>query len=86
MAGERAPLPRTLSGLGYGEAIAFATLRGYLRADGMRVLIERHPLWQETHPAWQEARRAAELRYRAAEIGGVDPFLALRRPAQFVGR
>ncbi len=55
--GDNAPVPAILKNLGYGDPVQFASLRGYVKQgqNGRKILIERHPLSQDTHPLWQAA-------------------------------
>jgi hypothetical protein len=81
--GPRAPVPALLRRLGYRDEVRFGALRGYVNSGLRRVLIERHPLWQDDHPAWQEAVATARAEYpNHAPPAPLNPFHLLRRPAR----
>lgn len=83
--GTDTPVPATMQRLGYGPPVEFATLRGYVHKSPQRrrVLIERHPLWTDDHPDYRAAVADAEQKYPRYEIIPLNPFLALRRPADY---
>ncbi|MHB8576705.1 MAG: helicase C-terminal domain-containing protein, partial [Dehalococcoidia bacterium] len=83
VAGPGAPVPAALSHLGYAPFEPLGPLRGYLHAGHRRVLIERHPLWQDDHPEWLTAVEAVRSRYPGLEPRPLNPFRMLRRPAEF---
>jgi len=72
---------KTLARLGYGPPQQFDSLTGYVHARHGRVLIVRHPLWEDDHPRWQPAEWSARAANPAADIRPVNPFRVLRRPA-----
>lgn len=78
-------IPNTLARLGYGPQETFGSLRGYV-SQGKRkqVLIEVHPLWTTEHPQYQQARDAAKKLYPNHNVSRLNPFRALRRPADYV--
>lgn len=80
--GPRAPVPTMLQRLGFKPAEAFGPLRGHYHPQRNRIVIVRHPLWQDDHPAWQAAVAAARRQYpgRGTPVA-VNPFHLLRRPA-----
>ena len=84
--GTDAPVPATMQRLGYGQPVQFATLRGYVPRPPKRgrILIERHPLWTDKHPAYLAAVAEAKQQYPRHKIISLNPFLALRRPADYV--
>jgi Lhr-like helicase len=84
--GPRAPIPATLGRLGFGERERFGPLWGYMNQTQRTVLIERHPLWLDTHPLWQDAVVRAEQQYPDLKIDWMNPFRALRRPADCLQR
>ena len=81
--GTDAPVPATMKRIGYGEPVPFADLRGYISRQ--KIWIERHPLWTDEHPTYREAYAAAKQDYPHHQIDPMNPFLALRRPADYVG-
>lgn len=84
--GDNAPVPATMQRLGYGQSVNFAGLRGYVHRSPQRqqILIERHPLWTDEHPLYRAAFMAAEQQYPHHSIRSMNPFRALRRPADYV--
>lgn len=84
--GTDAPVPATMQRLGYEQPVQFATLRGYVPRPPKRgrILIERHPLWTDKHPAYLAAVAEAKQQHPRYKIISLNPFLALRRPADYV--
>lgn len=79
-----APVPAILRRLRYQDPIQAGALRVYYRQVGLkRVLIERHPLWTDPHPEYQAALALAAQRFPGVQIQAMNPFHALRRPAEF---
>jgi DEAD/DEAH box helicase domain-containing protein len=86
LSGPQAPVPASLQRLGYAVSTPLRGLRIYVR-DGVerkRVLIERHPLWQDDHPDYQSAVAAASLAHPGITPEPLNPFRLLRRPADYV--
>lgn len=75
------PIPATLARLNYGRSVGLGTLRGYVHQASPILVIERHPLWQDDHPKWLAATAEAQARYPRYQIKAINPFRALRRPA-----
>ncbi len=73
----------TLGRLGYGDPEPFGRLRGYVHRSPRRkkLLIERHPLWQDNHPEWVSAQHEAITRYPGYTVTPANPFRVMRRPA-----
>ena len=69
-------LPRSFGGL-------TAFVRPHRQAAQTRVLLLCHPLWTEDHDDYQQALAAARVDYPKAVIEPINPFLAVRRPAQY---
>jgi hypothetical protein len=69
----------------YGSPEQFADLNGYVHqvAERKQLWIERHPLWQDDHPRWISAVTAAKSRFPGYHIAAMNPFIALRRPADY---
>lgn len=84
--GSDAPVPATMQRLGYGQPVQFAGLRGYVHISQQRkqILIERHPLWTDEHPDYRAAFSAAKKQYPGHSVRPMNPFRALRRPADYV--
>lgn len=84
--GDSAPIPATMKRLGYGEPIDFADLRGYVKQNRTqkRIWIECHPLWTKEHPFYCAAVEDAKQRYPRYHVEAMNPFIALRRPADYV--
>jgi hypothetical protein len=81
----QAPVPAMLQRLGYGLPQPFGTLRGYRHVNAARrtILIECHPLWNDTHTDYVAARADALQLFPNHDVRPMDPFLAIRRPADF---
>lgn len=82
--GDNAPVPATMQRLGYGQSINFADLQGYVHNSRPQIWIECHPLWTDEHPLYRAAFMAAEQQYPHHSIRLLNPFMALRRPADYV--
>ena len=84
--GDNAPVPATMQRLGYGEPINFGDLRGYVKQSQTRkqIWIECHPLWTEEHPSYCAAVEDAKRQYPRYPVDLMNPFIALRRPADYV--
>jgi DEAD/DEAH box helicase domain-containing protein len=82
-------LPEILRRLEYDvdPPCTFGSLRAFVRPHRqqghVRILLERHPLWTDEHPAYQQALAAARAQYPQARIEPLNPFLAIRRPAEY---
>ena len=83
--GTDTPVPATMQRLGYGTPVQFTGLRGYVHISRQKIWIERHPLWTDEHPIYREAFAAAHQEYPRYSICPMNPFRALRRPADYVG-
>ena len=83
--GDNAPVPATMQRLGYKET-DFADLRGYVKQTRVqkRIWIECHPLWTKEHPSYCAAVEDANRRYPGYPVDPMNPFIALRRPADYV--
>ncbi|HIE00198.1 MAG TPA: DEAD/DEAH box helicase [Thiotrichaceae bacterium] len=82
--GPTAPIQATLQRLGYTFRTQFGKTRGYVRQGRLgKVLIERHPLWQDEHPDWMAAKKEAQSQYPKFNIVPANPFMALRRPSEY---
>jgi hypothetical protein len=81
----RARIPAIMDKLGYdlgsppGEPRVF-----HHRGDRKRAWVEIHPLWQVDHDFVIAARKRAASAVEGCVAGLLDPFLLLRRPADFV--
>ena len=84
--GDNAPVPVTMQRLGYSEPINFGDLRGYVKQGrtAKKIWIECHPLWTKDHPSYIAAAEEAEGDNLGYKVGRMNPFKALRRPADYV--
>lgn len=84
--GDNAPVPATMQRLGYSEPINFGDLRCYVKRRGTekKIWIECHPLWTKDHPSYIAAAEEAESDNPGYEVDMMNPFKALRRPADYV--
>ena len=84
--GDNAPVPAAMQRLGYSEPINFGDLRGYVKRGGTvkKIWIECHPLWTKDHPSYKAAVEAAIKQNPGYEVDMMNPFKALRRPADYV--
>ena len=83
--GDNAPVPATMQRLGYEET-DFADLRGYVKQTRAQkqIWIECHPLWTKEHPSYCTAVEDAKQRYPRYRVDPMNPFIALRRPVDYV--
>lgn len=71
--------------INYSGPITVGPLRAYKKQQPVkRILIERHPLWGDDHPVWLNSVSEAAAQFPGYEIRHVNPFLMLRRPADYV--
>ncbi len=82
--GANAPVPKALQELGYSEPQSLGSLRVYKHTARRKLLIECHPLWQEAHEEYQRTYVAAQKQFPDCEIKSLNPFMMLRRPADYV--
>ena len=84
--GNNAPVPVTMQRLGYSEPVNFGDLRAYVKRGGTvkKIWIECHPLWTTDHPSYHAALDNAERQYPGYHVERMNPFKALRRPADYV--
>ena len=84
--GGNAPVPAIMQQLGYSEPINFGDLRGYVKRGGTvkKIWIECHPLWTKDHPSYIAAAEEAESENPEYKVNMMNPFKALRRPADYV--
>ena len=83
--GDNAPVPATMHRLGY-DLENFGELRGYVKRGRTvkKIWIECHPLWTKDHPSYYAAVEDANRRYPGYSVEPMNPFIALRRPAEYV--
>ena len=83
---DNAPVPATMKRIGYVQRTEFAGLHAYIHGSSHRrqILIERHPLWTDEHPVYREAFAAAQQEHPRHSIHPMNPFIALRRPADYM--
>lgn len=77
-------IPRLMRNLRFGERRPIGPLWGYMHIDRPVALIEVHPLWQEEHPLVAEARAFIPQTKDNIEVRLMNPFRALRRPADYI--
>jgi hypothetical protein len=85
--GDSSPVKTTLEGLNYSPYPGdFNGLPGYTRELGNtnKLVIIRHPLWNDSHPVWVEAKSEAIGRFPDHEISDANPFMLLRKVAMYV--
>ena len=83
--GDKAPVPATMHRLGY-DFENFGELRGYVKRGGTvkKIWVECHPLWTKDHPSYIAAAEEAKSDNPGYEVDMMNPFKALRRPADYV--
>ena len=71
--------------LGY-DLKNFGELRGYVKRGGTvkKIWIECHPLWTTEHLSYCAAVDDAKRQYPRYHVERMNPFKALRRPADYV--
>ncbi len=80
-----AHIPAIMDKLGYDlEAAPGQSRLFFKRGEPKRAWVEDHPLWQEDHELVQVARDRAKTLVPGCVPGLLNPFLLLRRPADFV--
>jgi DEAD/DEAH box helicase domain-containing protein len=86
ISGANASVPMILGRLGYQGPQAISSLTGYVHSDvrRRRLLLERHPLWDEHHPGVRNAMNALTSLFPNHEVIPMNPFNAIRRPAEYV--
>lgn len=82
--GPNAPVPRTMSQLGFKNVEIFNNLTGLVHLKGKSILIICHPLWTDDNHMWRIARAAAEHKYPGFIVHMMNPFRALRRPTDYL--
>jgi len=84
--GINSPIPALLQNLHYGSPIEFGTLIGFISKNKKqkKILILRHPLWTDDHPDWIATKEIALSKYENHIIIPANPFMLLRRPAEYV--
>jgi len=85
ISGSNAKIPSIMKRLFYGDPVRFGNLNGYINRNQKRkeIRIECHPLWQDDHPEWLLAKADAEERHAGYTVLQMNPFIALRRPADY---
>ena len=63
--GSNAPVPLALQRLGYEQMPHLGNLNVFRHPIWRKVLIERHPLWQDDHPEWVHAKAESQKQYRS---------------------
>jgi Lhr-like helicase len=80
---EQSPVRATMRNLGY-DLVQIQGSHAYIHRRKPKALIQCHPLWIPEHPRYLQAFRALSGKYARYEIGPMNPFIALRRPAEYV--
>jgi hypothetical protein len=82
----RGSIPATFKRLGYGDPISFGNLTGFVHQSRQRqtIRILRHPLWTDDHQDWKTAIADACVHYPTHTIESANPFIALRRPGDYI--
>jgi hypothetical protein len=70
--------------LQYNNPTNLGHLQVYIHMTAPKLWLVVHPLWQADHPLVQGAERLAKGQYPNYQIGFLNPFRALRRPADYV--
>ena len=85
VSGPEAPVPSMMKRIRYGPSENFAGLSGYVHEvpERRQIWIERHPLWQDDHPRWIAAIASAKSGFPGYQVSAMNPFIALRRPADY---
>ena len=68
------------------KKLNLADLRGYVKQTQRQkqIWIECHPLWTKEHLSYCAAVEDAKRQYPGYPVGAMNPFRALRRPADYV--
>lgn len=82
--GSQAPVPASLSRLGYSARTPFGALYGYVHDAARTILIECHPLWELDHSLWLDAQATAASARPGYQVEPMNPFRLLRRPADYI--
>lgn len=78
------PVQILMGRLGYQPPEMCGNLRVYCHENKQIALIERHPLWTDSHPDYVAAVDNVSYRLPAYQITRMNPFIALRRPTDYV--
>ena len=84
--GDSSPVKTTLEGLNYLlYPDDFNGLPAYTRelGDAKKLVIIRHPLWNDSHPIWADAKSQATDRFPDHEITDANAFRFLSRIAMY---
>jgi hypothetical protein len=80
-----ARIPAIMDKLDYISEDPSGDLRVFFkRGDRKRAWVEIHPLWQKDHPRVRATIERLEESVKGCSPGLLNPFLLLRRPAEFV--
>ncbi len=76
----------TMQRLGFQKPEKVNQLNFYVHKNPRRKLIriERHPLWTDEHPNYVAVEAALKEQYPHHNIKPMNPFMALRRPSEYV--
>ena len=82
--GDASRIAVTMKNLGYQSPLIIESLNVYIHRSRPHVWIERHPLWTDEHPVYSAVFNEVRSKYKKHTIKAMNPFIALRRPADFV--
>jgi DEAD/DEAH box helicase domain-containing protein len=74
----------TMKNLGYKTPVNVEGQTVYIHNKRPQILIERHPLWTDEHPVYQNIVKLVREEYPKHMINPMNPFVAIRRPADYV--
>ncbi|ABI67646.1 putative helicase [Syntrophomonas wolfei subsp. wolfei str. Goettingen G311] len=82
--GDTSKIAVTMQNLGYQPPTNIEGLNVYIHRSRPQVWVERHPLWTDSHSVYQTVYYEISSKYRQHTIKPMNPFMAIRRPADFV--
>jgi len=82
--GKTSRIAISMQNLGYKPPTKLKELNVYIHSTRPQIWIEIHPLWNDKHPLYQEAYREIKMEYPKHTIKHMNPFRAIRRPADYV--
>ena len=77
-------IPKMMQKLQYNNPTKLGHLQVYIHTTAPKLWLVVHPLWQADHPLVQGAVKLAKGQNPNYQIGFLNPFRALRRPADYV--
>lgn len=82
--GAEAPVAKILNKLNYAGPTEEAGLRCYKHEPFKKIIVECHPLWDDSHPKWMQTCDICRSKYSGYTIHKMNPFHALRRPIDYL--